>query len=172
MAEADSEKYRQFVFEQVKTLGSLDFDFEIILWHYTTGDALIGIVESGTLFSTQVSCVNDSSEIRYAQSLFRQALTDTLSAYKGDERVKQFLTKYLKLMEEDPQVPSHAPSQFFIACFSAETDSLSQWRAYCNGVNGYAIGFKPAALVGSPLMRYLTETFWKARSTYFSSRVA
>jgi hypothetical protein len=130
------------VSEQVNALGSLDFSGDVLLWHYTNGDRLIGIVESGTLYSTQVSCVNDSSEVRYGQALFKKALTDLVSKYERNDAVKQLLRRYLKLFEEDPKMPSHAPSPFFIACFSSEEDNLSQWRAYCNGVNGYAIGFK------------------------------
>jgi len=44
-------------------------------------------------------------------------------------------------------LPSHAPSAFFIACFSREEDSLGQWRAYSCGENGYAIGFKASNLM-------------------------
>jgi hypothetical protein len=136
--------------EQVKRLGSLVFDHNTLVWHYTTGDGLIGILESGTLYSTQVSCLNDSTEVRYGQLVFKNALTEVLANYQGSERTKQFLARYLKLAEEDPKTPSHAPSPFFIACFSSEEDSLSHWRAYCNGVNGYAIAFKASDLFGAP----------------------
>ena len=60
-----STKYQEFVRQQVKQLGSLDFDREVILWHYTNGAGLLGILETGTIFSTQVSCVNDSTECRF-----------------------------------------------------------------------------------------------------------
>lgn len=149
MPKSSYEIHRDFVFEQVKVLGSFDFDAEVRLWHYTNGPALISIVESGTLYSTQVSCVSDSSEVRYAQALYKRALTDLLSNYKGDDRVKEFLTRYLKMMEEDPRMPSHAPSPFFISCFSREEDNLNQWRGYGNGVNGYAIAFKAGNLMGA-----------------------
>ena len=60
-----STKYQEFVSQQVKQLGSLDFDREVILWHYTNGGGLLGILETGTIFSTQASCVNDITECRF-----------------------------------------------------------------------------------------------------------
>lgn len=45
MAQSNSDKYREFVSEQVKTLGSLDFDGDVLVCHYTNGDGLIGIIE-------------------------------------------------------------------------------------------------------------------------------
>jgi hypothetical protein len=68
------EKFRDFTLAQVSRLGSFDYDFNAVLWHYTTGVGLKAILESGTLFATQVSCLNDSSEIRYAIGMFKKAL--------------------------------------------------------------------------------------------------
>jgi hypothetical protein len=59
-----STKYQEFVRPQVKQLGLLDFDREVILWHYTNGAGLLGILETGTIFSTRASCANDSRECR------------------------------------------------------------------------------------------------------------
>jgi len=52
-------------------------------------------------------------------------------------------------IEEEPDFPNHAPSAFFVACFSAEEDDLSQWRSYGLGENGYAIGLRAKNLFGS-----------------------
>jgi hypothetical protein len=150
MVASDLEKYQEFVRQQAKVVGSFDIDPDTLLWHYTNGAGLLGILGTGTIFSTQVSCLNDSTEIRYAQVLFQKALTEVLSKYNGDDSVKTFVTRYLKLIEEVSRVPSHAPSPFFVACFSREEDSLSQWRAYCGGENGYAIEFKAKNLFGLP----------------------
>lgn len=51
-------------------------------------------------------------------------------------------------LSDEPESPSHAPSMYFVTCFSEEEDDLSQWRAYCGGENGYAIGFRAAGLFG------------------------
>jgi hypothetical protein len=122
------------VSEQVNALGSLDFGGDVLLWHYTNGDRLIGIVESGTLYSTQVSCVNDSSEVRYGQALFKKALTDLVSKYERNDAVKQLLRRYLKLFEEDPKMPSHAGChhrESVIPILSAVLASSPKVRAGC-----------------------------------------
>jgi hypothetical protein len=64
-----STKYQEFLRRQVKQLGSLDFDPEVIPWHYTNGAGLLGILETGTIFSTQVSYVNDSAKCRLWETI-------------------------------------------------------------------------------------------------------
>jgi len=146
----DQKEYDAFLQERVKALGSLSFEPGTLIWHYTDGPGLIGILESGTLFSTQVSCLNDSSEIRYASSLFKNALVGLLTKYSADAAIQSFLKKYLKLLEEEPDHPTHAPSPFFVTCFSAQEDDLTQWRSYSGGENGYAIGFIASSLFTAP----------------------
>jgi hypothetical protein len=146
----DQKLYMEFIQEQVKALGSFDFDPKTTIWHYTTGTGLLGIVQSGTLYSTQVSCLNDSTEIRYASSKFKKALAELLPKYSAQPAAVSFLTKYLKLIEEEPDRPTHAPSPFFVTCFTQEEDDLTQWRGYGNGENGYAIGFPAALLFDAP----------------------
>ncbi len=146
----DTNVYVDFLDEQIKALGAFGFKEDTLLWHYTTGQGLISILESGTLYSTQVSCLSDSSEIRYASALFKHALTNLLPAYADDELVKKFIADYIKLVEEEPEHPNHAPSPFFVTCFSEMEDDLSQWRSYSGGENGYALGFRAAGLFGAP----------------------
>jgi hypothetical protein len=145
----DIKEYTDFLQKIAATLGAFDFKHDILVWHYTSGPGLLGIIESGTIYSTQVSCLNDSSEIRYASSLYRSALLALLPNYASNEAVRSFLQYYLTLMDEEPERPNHAPSPFFVACFSAEEDDLTQWRSYCGGENGYAIGFPISKLFGS-----------------------
>jgi len=145
----DEKQYQDFIQAKVKELGSLDFNKETLLWHYTNGSGLLGILESGTMYSTQVSCLNDSSEIRYATLLFRNALTALMPKFSSDATVESFLQKYLRLLEEEPERPNHAPSPFFVTCFSQQEDDLNQWRSYCGGENGYAIGFVASKLFGA-----------------------
>jgi len=58
-----SRTYQEFVRQQVKQPGSPDFDPDVILWHYTNGAGLLGIVETGTI-STQACCVHEGTERR------------------------------------------------------------------------------------------------------------
>jgi hypothetical protein len=47
---ADSSDYLAFVESQIRQLGKTP---PTVLWHYTNGNALIKIIETGSLFSTQ-----------------------------------------------------------------------------------------------------------------------
>jgi Protein of unknown function (DUF2971) len=125
-------------------------DPEVIVWHYTSGNGLIGIVESGTLYSTQVSCLNDATEIRYAASKLREALTALLPTLAADEPALAMVKKYIELMQDDDVAPNNVQLPFFVTCFSSIEDDLSQWRSYGGGENGYAVGFRVKDLFGVP----------------------
>jgi hypothetical protein len=120
---------------------------EDVLWHYTNGAGLIGIISSGTIYSTQASCLNDNSEVRYATRLVRKALLDHAGKQLGLETT-QFLLKFAAFLDDTDAEPNHAGSFSYVACFSRSRDDLSQWRAYAGGENGYAIGFRARDLLG------------------------
>ena len=107
-----------------------------VLWHYTNGSNLINIVDHGKLYSTQVSCLNDQSEIQYSRELLRQAVRRLrLENGHSDED-----TRLLEFVEENLG-NDVSTSEWFVVCFSAVDDDLSQWRAYTQGEGGYSIGF-------------------------------
>jgi hypothetical protein len=149
----DIDQYREFITAQANTLKCLDVDANQTLWHYTTGEGLIGIVESGTLFATQASCLNDATEVRYGSNLLRDAFLALRQKTVVDAETAQLLDQLeTAFLDDDPSNPSHAPSSWFITCFSTEEDDLSQWRGYCIGENGYAIGFRAGGLFGNGLV--------------------
>ena len=121
---------------------------DTILWHYTNGQALLQIVDSMSIFSTQISCLNDATELRYASRLFQEALADLRNTIGADAAALKFLDGALSYFTENPEFPAQAVVPYFVTCFSDEKDDLSQWRAYAGGENGYAIGFKARDLVG------------------------
>jgi hypothetical protein len=139
------QKYFAFIEEQAKFLKALDVNNQEVLWHYTTGDALISIIMSGALYATQVSCLNDSTEIQYGVKLLRDAFLDV----KADDTDESYLLdRIIKATREAQALPTNLPSVWFVTCFSKEKDDLSQWRAYSGGENGYAIAFLAAGLFG------------------------
>ena len=117
------------------------------LWHYTNGDGLIRILESGELWSTQVSCLNDATEFKYAIRLAREAFRRRrLSGGKLSSDDLFLLDQIeIELAEDGTETAG-----YFVACLSQRADDLSQWRAYGTGEGGYAISFQVGALSGSP----------------------
>jgi hypothetical protein len=58
-------KYQEFVSQQVKQLGSQDFDREVIQCIRRMALGCWEFYKQEPLFSTQVSCVTDSTECRF-----------------------------------------------------------------------------------------------------------
>lgn len=145
-------KYRDFSKSKIPEMGSVQFDKNTTLWHYTNGAGLLGIIENGTLRATHVACVNDSTETLYASRLYTKALAKLANNGKIDEREKQFLLRLIDDIGETPGQPANAASKFFITCFSDSPDDVNQWLKYGgqHGENGYAIGFKADQLPFDP----------------------
>jgi hypothetical protein len=125
-------------------------DPEQMLWHYTTSAGLIGIVQSGSIFATQVSCVNDTTEIRYSAMRLRTALTELLPEIVSDETATRCVKKYVELLQDDDASPNSATLPYFVTCFTPLEDDISQWRGYGGGENGFAIGVRTKDLFGTP----------------------
>ncbi|QSR89276.1 DUF2971 domain-containing protein [Methylacidiphilum caldifontis] len=109
------------------------------LYHYSTGENFIKIIESGELWATQVACLNDKQECHGYYKLIQKALKKRKSKKNGGvcpDRIYQALLDTTKesIDKNLPDIP------IFVACFSTESDDLSQWRAYSRGEEGYAIG--------------------------------
>jgi hypothetical protein len=106
------------------------------LYHYTSGNGLIEIIKSGELWSTQVACLNDSSEMLYPIELLRTKVKEKRAARITSE--VEFLLERIDVGLTELQMNTEGR---FLACFSEDGDDLSQWRAYGGGEGGYAIQF-------------------------------
>ena len=146
--EEEKERYQAFVLAIAKALGSMRYGPETMLWHYTSGSSLIKILDSMSIYSTQISCLNDATELKYGSTLFHDALRKLRAETTNDQMADSLLDGAISHFKEDPNY--QAASFHFVACFSEEEDDLSQWRAYGGGENGYAIGFRAADLSKIP----------------------
>lgn len=110
------------------------------LWYYTTGSTFAQILNSRSVWSTQISCLNDHTEFRYSVRLLREQ-------FKGvDNRDAdvRWLAGYLYEVLANDGADS---SFFFVFCMSLVKDDLSQWRGYSGGEGGVCIGFDPERMV-------------------------
>jgi hypothetical protein len=89
-----------------------------IVWHYTTGAGLLAIIETGKIFATQVSCLNDATEIRYSASILRGVLTE-IPMQISDPQVGDFLRKFAGFLEDDDELPNHMGLPYYVTSFSA-----------------------------------------------------
>lgn len=119
--------YHYDVIESVNSLSLLEFDY---LYHYTTLQGCLGILESKSLWASDARCLNDTLELAYGIDLI------------CDELLKQHVEskERSRLELEVRNLRSH-PRNVYIASFSTERDQLGQWSAYA-GNSGLNIGLR------------------------------
>jgi hypothetical protein len=119
-----------------------------VLYHYTTTEGLLGIVQSRTLWATNAEFLNDAQELRFGRREIYQALmaeADRLSPAgreSGDALGSRATVMRSAAAQLDVRGQYHV---VYVACFCEEGDLLSQWRAY-GSAGGYAVGFRVADL--------------------------
>jgi hypothetical protein len=158
----ENEKYRAFVVEKASEIGLFDFKPDDIVWHYTDGPGFLGIVQSGSIYATQVASLNDWNETKYGTDLFKAAIQRLIEEKNDDKAARTFLLKVLDYVKENPTSPTHGTSKFFVVCFSGEEDDLSQWDRY-GGKNSYAIGFYARGLWREPTSCLYKVVYDRAR---------
>jgi Protein of unknown function (DUF2971) len=110
------------------------------LWHYTSLEALDGILSSGKIWATEARFTSDTTEYVFA----RQVATDYLKSLKpqmGDAQAG--VDDLLKLLDisYEKGVLSPGFADVFIASFSAAEDLKSQWIDYGKAYSGVSIAF-------------------------------
>lgn len=115
------------------------------LTHYTNLAGLVGILESGGFWLSDIRYLNDAEEYEHGRKLSCE-LIDKLAL-----RLRyQPFSEVLKIAREIIMSPVEEP--IFVACFSTEPDSLEQWRAYASGDDGVALVFENKSEVNNPFM--------------------
>lgn len=122
------------------------------------GAGLLGILQSGTIYATQVSGLNETTETKYATDLYKKAIAELITEKEDDSDAVSFLTRVLEFVQEEPDSPTHGISKFFVACFSGDEDELTQWDRYSKP-NGYAIGFRIRGLWREPTSQIYRITY-------------
>jgi hypothetical protein len=110
-----------------------------VLYHYTTSSGLLGILNTKRIWATHARFLNDAQELDYGLTLIREIL----HSYPAGDLVSAAATH---LTESRPA--------YFLTCFCAVDDLLSQWRAYARSPNGtgYSLGFETRFLPAEHLV--------------------
>lgn len=111
-----------------------------LIYHYTTAAGLHGIIESKSVWATDVWFMNDTAEATFGWQRIEQFLK---SKTPGSDAEKEALDRALNAMDSVKGIIGEDNS--YITCFSKHGDSLSQWRAYGDG-GGFSLGFSRSAL--------------------------
>jgi hypothetical protein len=102
------------------------------LYHYTTAQGLLGIIEKNELWASNLRCMNDQSELQYTIDLVENMLR---------EKVRDGFPHLPKETWENILGRFESFDNAYSCCFCEERDQLSQWRAYSQKGTGYSIGF-------------------------------
>lgn len=108
-----------------------------ILFHYTSLSAMQSIVESQSIWATDVRYFSDASELTYLMQALHRGI-DERTEHNQSEILRQF---HRWLSDRLPQ-----GNMVFAASFSVQGNLLSQWRAYCQPGKGVSLGFRPTAI--------------------------
>lgn len=105
-----------------------------LVYHYTSLEGFVGIVQSRSLWLSDYSYLNDKRELTHGIETIREVIVQMLGANPNPT-----VASLLQTWDREIAKPS---CRICIASFSAEDDSLSQWRAY----GTIAIGIAPQHL--------------------------
>lgn len=115
------------------------------IYHYTTLSSLISIIETQTIFSTNINFLNDKKEFKFGVGQILSVL-DKL-------RLENLEYSVLNMVEK--KIDQIYKSERYVTCFSKNGDLLSQWRAYSNNGKGVAIGFN-SSLFKSSIKQFIS----------------
>src|ERR1700730_9126099 len=99
------------------------------LYHYTTQTGLLGILESKSIWASEIRFLNDATEFRTALEAVGAELSKQLTELdsgEGDARGEVIFRELTALEEAD----------VFVLSLTEKGDDLSQWRAHGGGERG------------------------------------
>lgn len=108
---------------------------QITVYHYTTSQALLSILNKKSIWFTNVRFMNDTAELKYPIELLKNTI-DSFSY--GDDQQRSDVEKYFH-EHVIPKVEERSTRQYILS-FSFDADSLHLWNYYGRN-EGYAIGF-------------------------------
>lgn len=127
-----------------------------IIYHYTSGPSLIGLITKGEFWATDINFLNDHAEhiCGYEAALeLVGKLKDSADGVYG-EQLKSFYSVLLNTIK-----PNTVDRDTYVVSFAKEKDSISHWFSYCEKNQGYCIGFDEHAFFEQDHVHSLSENF-------------
>jgi hypothetical protein len=106
----DIKEYRQFCADHVPAFARSHSEE---LWHYTDANGLIGILKTGQIWATQISCLNDTLEQRHFGELIHAAVKA-----RRKEPVDPLVEPLFRTADEQLNSLDCTAAGQFVACFS------------------------------------------------------
>ena len=112
-----------------------------VLYHYTTVEGLLGIINTNVIFATSYPFLNDSSEIVYGRRIFKNIINEKLDK-NCDMKTKLLYNECLRLIDQNN-------FRIYITCFCEKGNLLSQWRGYAKNGLGFSLGLSAKSLLST-----------------------
>lgn len=133
-----------------------------IVYHYTSVESAFYILggsspddSSKTMRLSSSESLNDKSEMIEFKKSFESSLTKLFSANEVNDSVTKSAIEWIDELIDQYQ----DSASFYIASFSKDNDSLSQWRAYGDDATGVAIGINIDKIISLPFNQLTNNTF-------------
>jgi hypothetical protein len=110
------------------------------IYHYCSGQTFVSIIQNKTIRFSDINQLNDAEEGRWGYEIFIEAANRILKRESIPDEFPIMPMEFIDKVDETWSVFG-ARLASFVACFSTDGDSLSQWRAYADDGRGFAIGF-------------------------------
>lgn len=101
-----------------------------IIYHYTTLEKFLSIINNQSFYFTNLNYLNDRKEFYYGVDLILDAI-DRLQKNERNEIILDLIKNSIEYFYK---------AHRYVSCFSCNGDLLSQWRAYGNHGKGISIG--------------------------------
>jgi hypothetical protein len=117
-------------YEQLKRLiQAFSEPYRGTVYHYTSADGVTGIIDKHEIWMSNTAFMNDTTELNMLQ--------DAKALFKNSDFVNDAVKQEWQEMLERQWLREKRQTDYYMASFSKQKDSLEQWRAYGN----FCIGF-------------------------------
>lgn len=143
-----------------------------LLYHYTSGVGLQGILESRKIWASNCAYLNDTQEYHHVFNVLSQMTSQSAprrvgrhpAMRRGAKSIEEFSSRLHAMLDD---VLADKVSAFYVASLTVSGDDLSQWRGYTSPEDGYSIGFSTDMLRTS-----LGVEGWSLRPVRYGTNVA
>jgi hypothetical protein len=112
-----------------------------MLYHYTSFNGLIGILNKKTIWATKIHYQNDSTEILKPQQLARTYLEELRFNLMTTTKRNASNQKKLDIFKDIDRSMNYLDANIHCTSFCESGDLLSQWRGYGSYSTACSIGF-------------------------------
>ena len=110
------------------------------LWHYTSYEGFLGILESKQIWASEIRHLNDASEFEHGRDIVKIEV-ERLASLQDDTFLTGKLATDLIRKDLSDGFLSSGKVNLYVISFSENGDQLSQWRGYTPTSRGVSIGF-------------------------------